>query len=60
MDGVDRQVIWDYTFTVTDGTNTWRVGVIDVDLNNDNDVQDAGENGYFLVFPDGMPPPTPT
>ncbi len=56
VDGVDRQVIWDYTFTVTDGTNTWRVGVIDVDLNNDNDVMDAGENGYFLVFPDGMPP----
>lgn len=57
VDGVERQLIWDYTFTVTDGTTTWRIGVIDVDLNNDNDVQDAGENGYFLVFPDGMPPP---
>lgn len=60
--GTDRQVIWDYTFEVTDGTNTWRVGVIDVDLNNDNDVNDgadtsaADEDGYFLVFPDGMPP----
>ncbi|WP_299148522.1 Hint domain-containing protein [uncultured Tateyamaria sp.] len=57
VDGVERQIIWDYTFEVTDGTTTWRIGVIDVDLNNDNDVQDAGENGYFLVFPDGMPPP---
>ncbi len=56
VDGIDRQVIWDYTFEVTDGTSTWRVAVIDVDLNNDNDVMDANENGYFLVFPDGMPP----
>ena len=63
VDGVERQIIWDYTFEVTDGTNTWRIGVIDVDLNNDNDLADgtdAGaddEDGYFLVFPDGMPPP---
>ncbi|WP_415920841.1 Hint domain-containing protein [Tateyamaria sp. SN6-1] len=63
VDGVERQIIWDYTFEVTDGTNTWRIGVIDVDLNNDNDLNDgtdAGaddEDGYFLVFPDGMPPP---
>ncbi|MEO0668221.1 MAG: Hint domain-containing protein [Pseudomonadota bacterium] len=63
IDGIERQVIWDYTFEVTDGTNTWRIGVIDVDLNNDNDLNDgtdAGaddEDGYFLVFPDGMPPP---
>lgn len=57
VDGVERQLIWDYTFTVTDGTTTWRIGVIDVDLNNDNDLNDAGEDGYFLVFPDGMPPP---
>ena len=63
VDGVERQIIWDYTFTVTDGTTTWRIGVIDVDLNNDNDLNDgtdAGatdEDGYFLVFPDGLPPP---
>lgn len=55
--GIERQVIWDYTFTVTDGTTVWEVAVIDVDLNNDNDVNDAGEDGYYLVFPDGMPPP---
>jgi Hint domain-containing protein len=57
VEGIERQIIWDYTFTVTDGTTTWRVAVIDVDLNNDNDLNDAGEDGYFLVFPDGMPPP---
>lgn len=56
IDGTDRQIIWDYTFEVTDGTTTWQIGVIDVDLNNDNDLQDAGEDGYFLVFPDGFPP----
>ncbi len=54
--GTPRQIIYDYTFTVTDGTTTWRVSVIDVDLNNDNDVDDPGEDGYFLIFPDGMPP----
>ena len=54
--GIDRHIIYDYTFTVTDGTTTWRVSVIDVDLNNDGDLNDAGEDGYFLIFPDGMPP----
>ncbi len=63
VEGTERQIIWDYTFTVTDGTTTWRIGVIDVDLNNDNDLNDGAdasasdEDGYFLVFPDGMPPP---
>lgn len=56
IDGTARQIIYDYTFTVTDGTTTWRVSVIDVDLNNDDDLSDAGEDGYFLIFPDGMPP----
>lgn len=54
--GTAQQVVYDYTFTVTDGTDTWRVSVIDVDLNNDNDLSDAGEDGYYLIFPDGMPP----
>ena len=54
--GVDRQVIWDYTFTVSYQGETWRVAVIDVDLDNDNNLNDADEDGYFLVFPDGMPP----
>lgn len=55
--GTDVALIWDYTFELiaADGT-VYRVGVIDVDLNNDNDLGDASEDGYFLVFPDGMPP----
>lgn len=60
IDGVFYQTIWDYTFTVTDGTNTFRVAVIDVDLNNDNDLNDVidgnSEDGFYLVFPDGVPP----
>ncbi|WP_299591722.1 Hint domain-containing protein [uncultured Tateyamaria sp.] len=63
IDGTERQIIWDYTFTVTDGTTTWEIAVIDVDLNNDNDLNDGvdasatDEDGYYLVFPDGIPPP---
>ncbi len=60
IDGCDRQLIWDYTFTVSPTvggvTTTWQVAVIDVDLNNDNDLNDTGEDGYFLVLPDGLPP----
>ena len=55
--GTYYQTIWDYTFEIEapDGT-TYRVAVIDVDLNNDDDLNDAGEDGYYLVFPDGVPP----
>ena len=56
INGVKHELAWDYTFTVSDGTDTWRVLVIDVDLNDDHDLEDAGEDGFFLVFPDGMPP----
>lgn len=54
--GTQTQLIWDYTFEVTDGTTTWRVAVIDVDLNNNDTIEAGAENGYYLVFPDGMPP----
>ncbi len=55
--GTFQQTVYDYTFTVTAGDGTvYRVAVIDVDLNNDNDLSDAGEDGYYLVFPDGIPP----
>ncbi|WP_055688140.1 Hint domain-containing protein [Litoreibacter arenae] len=61
INGTYYQTIWDYTFQVTapDGT-VYRVAVIDVDLNTDDDVEDTvggvAENGYYLVFPDGVPP----
>lgn len=56
IDGTLRQSIWDYTFEVSLGGQTWRIGVIDVDLNDNNTIQAGAENGYFLVFPDGLPP----
>ncbi len=59
VNGQYYQTIWDYTFNVTgaDGT-VYRVGVIDIDFNSNNQIDlTGGENGYFLVFPDGVPPP---
>lgn len=55
--GTPRAIIWDYTFELTapDGT-LYTVGVIDVDFNSDGDLSDAGEDGVFLIFPDGQPP----
>lgn len=57
IDGTYRQTIWDYTFQVTapDGT-VYRVAVIDVDLDNNDAIAGTTENGYYLVFPDGVPP----
>lgn len=56
--GTDTQLIWDYTFSVSDGLGgVWTIGVIDVDLDNSDTITAGAENGYFLVFPDGMPPP---
>lgn len=58
IDGTARQVIWDYTFRVMDPSTgeTWDIGVVDVDLNNNNYVSDASEPGYYLIFIDGAPP----
>mgnify|MGYP003662887510 CR=1 FL=1 len=56
IDGVDRQLIYDYTFQVTDGVTTWDVAVIDVDLDNNDTISGTTENGFYLVFPNGMPP----
>ncbi len=54
--GTYYQTIWDYTFEIEDDDgNVFTVGVIDVDFNNDDDLNDANEDGFFLVFPDGMP-----
>jgi hypothetical protein len=55
--GENIPAIWDYTFTVSLGADTWRIGVIDVDLNESGAIDPGAENGYFLVFPDGLPPP---
>lgn len=57
--GVDRGVIYDYSFTVTDGTNTYEIAIIDVDLDADGRMDSAGEDGYYLIFI-GTPPPPDT
>lgn len=58
INGTPQQVLWDYTFQVQDPVTfqTYDIGVIDVDLNNDGDVTDVGEAGYYLVFINGVPP----
>ena len=55
--GVERHTIMDYVFEVSDGTNIYQIGVVDVDLNNDADLNDTGEDGYYLVFIGDVPPP---
>lgn len=56
--GTPRQTLIDYVFSVTDGSQTYQIGVIDVDLNNNNVIAGA-ENGYYLIFI-GDPPPADT
>lgn len=58
INGNAQQVLWDYTFQVQDMDTgqIWDIGVVDVDLNNDNDVTDPGEAGYYLIFINGVPP----
>lgn len=54
-------IAWDYTIEVTDGTNTYRIGVFDYDLNGDGDFDyPTAEQGYFLGFLDGEIPPLNT
>ena len=55
--GTDRQVIYDYTFQVSGGGNTYEIAVIDVDLNNSDVINGTTENGYYLVFVGTPPPP---
>lgn len=56
--GTARPTIIDYVFGVTDGTQSYQIGVIDVDLNGNNTIG-TGENGYYLIFI-GDPPPADT
>lgn len=50
-------ISWDYTIEVTDGTNTYEIGVIDYDINGDGDYDyPTAEQGYFLGFIGGVPP----
>ncbi|WP_371169855.1 Hint domain-containing protein [Aliiroseovarius sp. 2305UL8-7] len=54
-------VIWDYTIQVTDGTDTYEVGVMDWDINGNGTYQwPTAEQGYFIAFLNGEIPPTGT
>ncbi len=57
VSGTQAAVVYDYSFTVTDGTNTYTIAVIDIDLNGDDDLNDAGEDGNYLIFVGTPPPP---
>jgi len=50
-------ISWDYTIQVTDGTNTYEIGIIDYDINGDGDFDfPTAEQGFFLGFLGGVPP----
>ncbi|MDE9451865.1 Hint domain-containing protein [Aliiroseovarius sp. Z3] len=57
----DEVFMWDYTIQVTDGTNTYEVGVMDWDINGNGSMQWPGaEQGYFIAFLNGDIPPLNT
>ena len=48
---------WDYTLTVTDGTNNYEVGFLDYDINGNGTFEyPTAEQGYFLAFIGSVPP----
>ena len=54
-------IIWDYTIQITDGTNTYEIGVLDWDANGNGKIQGTSvEQGYFIAFLNGQVPPTNT
>ena len=54
-------IFWDFTVTVTDGTNTYQIGLFDYDINGDGDsIGVDSEDGYFMAFIGGSIPPLNT
>ena len=50
-------IIWDYTIEVTDGVNTYQIGVVDYDLDGSGSFDfPSSEQGYFLAFIGDVPP----
>ena len=55
MDG--EFIFWDYTIEVSDGVNTYEIGVIDYNLDGDRSIDlSSAEQGYFLAFLGDTPP----
>lgn len=54
-------IFWDFTVSVTDGTNTYQIGLFDYDINgNGNSIGVDGEDGFFMAFIGGSVPPLNT
>ncbi len=54
-------IYWDFTVSVTDGTNTYQIGLFDYDVDgNGNSIGVDGEDGYFMAFIGGTIPPLNT
>ncbi|WP_420584508.1 Hint domain-containing protein [Ruegeria sp.] len=54
-------IYWDFTISVTDGTNTYQIGLFDYDVNGDgNSIGVDGEDGFFMAFIGGTVPPLNT
>ncbi|MEM6657517.1 MAG: Hint domain-containing protein [Pseudomonadota bacterium] len=54
-------IFWDFTVTVTDGTDVYQIGLFDYDLNGDGDsIGVDAEDGYFMAFIGGTIPPLNT
>ncbi len=55
LDG--NAIAWDYTISVTDGTNSYEIGIIDHDLDGDGSFDwPTNEQGYFMAFIGDSPP----
>ncbi|WP_171128044.1 MULTISPECIES: Hint domain-containing protein [unclassified Ruegeria] len=54
-------IFWDFTVTVTDGTNTYEIGFFDYDIDGDgNSIGVDAEDAFFMGFIGGTVPPLNT
>ncbi|SDX94781.1 Hint domain-containing protein [Ruegeria halocynthiae] len=49
-------IAWDYNYEVTDGTNTYTIGVFDYDSSGNNAFGGGAEQGFFIGFIGDVPP----
>lgn len=49
-------IAWDYNYIVTDGTNTYTIGVFDYDIGGNSRFNGGAEQGYFIGFIGSVPP----
>lgn len=55
LDG--NAIAWDYTISVSDGSTTYEIGVVDYDLDGDGSFDwPTNEQGYFIAFIGDVPP----